>query len=189
MKVFAELGYYCVALDLPPFGFSFNTSQEQIKYDRLTQAHRIISVLDSLNIQKVTLIGHSFGGKATLTTALLIPSRIERLILIDIALGFGPHENISAPNPAPMWLETLLNNMITRQTLAAVATYPPLTKTFIEMFVANPNSITHEVDEAYQVPLALEGKMRQMGDWLKNFLLTQDNELIQNKDIFRNFVI
>ncbi len=185
MKMLSELGFRCIAVDLPPFGFSFADSDSQMKFDRTTQAQRIIALLDKLNVQKVTLVGHSFGGRATLTTALLIPDRIERLILIDIALGFGDQKNMSSPAPAPQWLSFVLNNEFSLSTLASIGTYPPLTRKFVEMFVANPTSVTDDINKMYQTPLSVKGKNALMGGWLKDFLLSEDNELVQNQNLFQ----
>ena len=55
-----EAGYRTVTLDLPPFGFSDRPIENN--YDRDEQARRILGVIDSLERDRVTLVGHSFGG-------------------------------------------------------------------------------------------------------------------------------
>lgn len=187
IKLLSDLGFYCIAIDMPPFGFSNSDLIENVKYDRNSQAKRIVSVLDSLKIEKVTLVGHSFGGRATVTTALMIPSRVERLILVDIALGFGEQNDLSNPAPPSSSLAFTLNNSFLRNTLASIGTFPPLTRKLVEMFVADPKAVTSEINQMYQLPLGVKGKTRQMGDWLKDFLLSTDNELVQKQDLFIDF--
>lgn len=45
----------------------------------------LIKVLDGLEIQKATLVGHGLGGIIALMTALQAPDRVERLVLIGTA--------------------------------------------------------------------------------------------------------
>lgn len=45
----------------------------------------LVSLLDSLQINKVHLVGHSLGGKVAMLTALLHPERILKLVPMDIA--------------------------------------------------------------------------------------------------------
>ena len=48
-------------------------------------AQDMLDTLDAHNISKVTVIGHSMGGKIAMTLTALAPERIEQLVLIDIA--------------------------------------------------------------------------------------------------------
>ena len=68
MTPLAEAGYRCIAIDIPPFGFSERPSTPS--YDNASQAKRILALMDALNIKSAILFGHSFGGGATLETAL-----------------------------------------------------------------------------------------------------------------------
>lgn len=45
----------------------------------------LVTVLDRLEIQKATLVGHGLGGIIALLTALQAPDRVERLVLIGTA--------------------------------------------------------------------------------------------------------
>jgi acetyl esterase/lipase len=71
MTPLAEAGYRCIAIDIPPFGFSERPSSSS--YGNADQARRIVALMDELGIQSTILFGHSFGGGATLETALMIP--------------------------------------------------------------------------------------------------------------------
>src|SRR5512134_1453318 len=59
MTPLAEAGYRCIAIDIPPFGFSERPSTPS--YGNADQAKRIIALMDELGIQRATLLGHSFG--------------------------------------------------------------------------------------------------------------------------------
>lgn len=48
-------------------------------------AQDIIDTLDAYQLEQATLIGHSMGGKAVMAATVLAPTRIDRLVAIDIA--------------------------------------------------------------------------------------------------------
>jgi pimeloyl-ACP methyl ester carboxylesterase len=52
-------------------------------YESISQD--ITDLLDELNIEEVTLIGHSMGGKAAMTFAIQFPEKVKKLIVVDIA--------------------------------------------------------------------------------------------------------
>lgn len=58
----------------PPWGF------EQHVVDA-------VGVLDALGLDRVPVVGHSFGGAVALHLARLAPDRVERLVLLDPAIG------------------------------------------------------------------------------------------------------
>ena len=70
---------------MPPFGFS--SRPENANSGDETQARRILGVIDALRLQRVTLVGHSFGGRPTMQAFFLDPSHVARLVLVDVALG------------------------------------------------------------------------------------------------------
>ena len=45
----------------------------------------LLDTLDANNLEKVTLIGHSMGGKAVMALTALAPERISGLVVIDVA--------------------------------------------------------------------------------------------------------
>jgi len=48
-------------------------------------AEDLINFLDSLDIERSLLVGHSMGGKTVMTAALSFPHRFEKLVVVDIA--------------------------------------------------------------------------------------------------------
>ena len=53
-------------------------------------AYDLKQLLDTLNLKKVHLMGHSMGGKTAMIFAKLFPQYIDRLIIVDIAPKFYP---------------------------------------------------------------------------------------------------
>ena len=51
-----------------------------------------LGVLDSLGLDRVVIAGHSFGGAIALHLARTAAERVERLILLDPALGLDPQD-------------------------------------------------------------------------------------------------
>jgi pimeloyl-ACP methyl ester carboxylesterase len=169
MTPLAQAGYHCIAIDIPPFGFSERPPEPS--YGNAAQAARIVALMDSLEIEYATLYGHSFGGGATLETALMIPERIDALVLLDVGgmnIGLPPtdQEDVSA-------LKLFFDTRLVRDPiLAATATNPLLTKPMISTMLLDPADATDEAIEILQQPLVIEGSTSQLGDWLGYVLNT-----------------
>jgi pimeloyl-ACP methyl ester carboxylesterase len=73
--------YHVFALDLRNHGQSPHAPE--MTYDAMLDD--VLAWLDAHQLPKVTLIGHSMGGKAAMTLACRNRARIERLIIVDIA--------------------------------------------------------------------------------------------------------
>lgn len=71
----------CLMVDLRNHGDSFHDQ------DNLLSAHSddLVRVLDQEGLDRVHLIGHSFGGKVGVKFAIENPTRVETLTLIDIS--------------------------------------------------------------------------------------------------------
>ncbi len=78
------------SLDLPNHGRSLHT--EQINLPGLAEC--VLSWLNERNLQTVSIIGHSLGGKVAMELALTHPERIRQLVVLDIApVAYSPHHN------------------------------------------------------------------------------------------------
>ena len=106
--------YRVVAMDIPGHGIS------QVMGPIHTMeflADTVAGVLDELEIEKVTIVGHSMGGYVALKTLEKYPSRVEKLVLLsstpnpdspeklvdrdrEIALVEGGHKDLLAPTAA-----------------------------------------------------------------------------------------
>jgi pimeloyl-ACP methyl ester carboxylesterase len=72
--------YQVIAPVLPGFGKS---DGEKYNWNYNEYANLIIAFLQSLNIKKIHLIGHSLGGGISVTLAASMPSVVSSLILVD----------------------------------------------------------------------------------------------------------
>ena len=78
--------YTVYALDLPGHGLS--DKPEDLGYDAVSGAHFLAWFMNTLGIQRSSLIGNSAGGLITGFCAFLYPQRVEKLVLVDSA-GLG----------------------------------------------------------------------------------------------------
>ncbi|WP_372500641.1 alpha/beta hydrolase (plasmid) [Tistrella mobilis] len=89
-KVIPELArhFHVVAPDIA--GFGMTELKPDARYDiKLWVAH-FIGILDALGLEKVGVVGNSFGGALGLATALSHPTRIDRLVLLGTPCGEFP---------------------------------------------------------------------------------------------------
>jgi pimeloyl-ACP methyl ester carboxylesterase len=76
--------YRCIAVDLPGYGKS---SKGLYDIGMAFYAHMLMQFMDELNLDAVTIAGHSMGAQIAMTLALQHPERVKRLILVSPA-GF-----------------------------------------------------------------------------------------------------
>lgn len=86
MKNIPELAkqYRVIAVDLPGYGKS---DKGYYPFSLPFLATVLTELLDQLQIQKATFVGHSMGGQISMVAALLFPDRVDKLVLISPA-GF-----------------------------------------------------------------------------------------------------
>jgi len=72
-----------VGVDLRNHGDNHHDWRDSMSYRDM--ARDIIHFLDSHNMEKSILVGHSMGGKVAQATALLYPERVDGLVVLDIA--------------------------------------------------------------------------------------------------------
>ncbi len=63
-------------------GFGYTERQSDIVYDIKLWVKHLIGFLDALGLEKVSLVGNSFGGSLSLAAALKHPDRFDRLVLM-----------------------------------------------------------------------------------------------------------
>lgn len=59
-----------------------------------------VAVLDAHGLDRVPVLGHSFGGAIALHLARIAPERVKRLILVDPALGLHPDDMLETADEA-----------------------------------------------------------------------------------------
>lgn len=78
-------------VDFPPFG----KSEKKIKdWTIFSYTTMVVSLCEHLNIHKVNLIGHSFGGRISILFSCFCKTRVNRLVLVDSA-GLKPKRKLS----------------------------------------------------------------------------------------------
>lgn len=73
--------YRCIAPD--NLGFGLSDKPPTADYRTATQAQRLEQLLNTLDLGRITLVVHDFGGPIGLPYALAHPERIERLVLFN----------------------------------------------------------------------------------------------------------
>ena len=76
-----------ISVDLRNHGTSFHS--DEMSYPQ--QGADVLALLDHLTLDKVSLVGHSMGGKVAMQVAKLAPARVDRLVVADIAPVAYPH--------------------------------------------------------------------------------------------------
>ncbi len=178
--------YRAIAVDLPPFGFSERPKEST--YDRHTQALRLLALLDALGLEKVILVGHSFGAGATVELAMIAPNRVVQLVLVDAALGLPAIESdaITKSVVAPTATKSSLTEQLLRQRplrnllISATATNPLLTRQLLYQLIAKRAAATDETIAMLQRQLVVKGSTDALGDWLLAFLFDEGNGLSQD---------
>lgn len=55
------------------------------QHNYLAMANDLLDFIDANNLETITLIGHSMGGKTAMTFALQHPEKVDKLVVMDIA--------------------------------------------------------------------------------------------------------
>ena len=81
IAVLSQNGFRVIAPDQVGFCASSKPPSYQFSFAQL--AHNTLALLQSLDIGKVTVIGHSMGGMLASRLALNYPQRVEQLVLVN----------------------------------------------------------------------------------------------------------
>ena len=76
-----------ISVDLPGFGLTGPSQQGDYRIDAYTRF--VLRLLDSLDLNRVILVGNALGGEIAWQTAVLAPDRVRKLVLID-SDGYQP---------------------------------------------------------------------------------------------------
>lgn len=86
--LYAPEGFQVHILDLRNHGKSFHS--DDFSYDSM--ANDILDYCQAHNLEKISIIGHSMGGKVAMLFATEYPNKVEKLIVADIGPKYyAPH--------------------------------------------------------------------------------------------------
>jgi len=80
--------YHVIAVDQPGHGESAWCAPDEYRLDALYRDLR--AVVEARGLERYTLIGHSLGGRVALRAALLQPSTLTHVTLLDVTPAPGP---------------------------------------------------------------------------------------------------
>lgn len=176
----AKQGYHVIAPDLPPFGFSQRPADGD--YSRAAQARLILAFADALGLDRIILVGHSFGGGATVEAAFSVPDRIKGLVLLDAALVLD--------NPEGSTIATKLFGapILGRSLTAATFTNPLMTGKGLRDFIYDDRIVDPKRIALYQQPFVLTGTSSEVSKWLAGALFHDESRsLAADQANYRRF--
>ena len=171
MRRLADRGYRAVAVDMPPFGFSERPAAND--YTTATQGRRLADLLTRFDRAGVTVVGHSFGARATVESVMLAPERIRALVLVDAALGLHAPDGSALPDAAdpPGAISTALAlGLVRRPLVAGLLTNPMMTRLLLQQLISRKEAATPAMVEMLHRPLAIAGSTTALGEWLQWFV-------------------
>lgn len=166
-EALAAAGYRCIAIDVPPFGFS--DRPRSADYGDVAQARRIAAALKTLGVDRFALVAHSIGSRPAMELALTVPERITAVVLVSAALRLEAAAN-AEPGLMP---RLLLQSAFVREALVSgVATNPHTTAFLVSKLVEQPLS---ETDVAmFRRPMFRPGTIEAWGQWASQIALSRE---------------
>lgn len=176
----AGAGFRVIAPDLPPFGFSERPADGD--YSRKAQARLILAFADAMGLESVLLVGHSYGGGATMEAAFSAPDRIEGLVLLDVALA------LDSPDGAGLMSKLFSAPLLGRSLTAATFTNPLMTGKGLRDFIFDDAIVDARRIALYQQPFAVDNTSAEVANWLAGALFGDESgSLAADRANYRNF--
>ncbi|PJF35138.1 MAG: hypothetical protein CUN49_12120 [Candidatus Thermofonsia Clade 1 bacterium] len=121
LEAVAAAGYRAIAFDRVGAGLS--DKRESLDFSHAAGADLVAALLDALQIERATIVGHSAGGNVLAHFALRHPERVQALVIVDGAIigasGAPPFVSaLVAFPPIQRWARVLLNALLTEARLA-----------------------------------------------------------------------
>lgn len=160
----AEAGYRVIAFDRPGFGLS--DKEFDYDYSVAAQADFTVRLMDALDIDRATLVGHSAGGGVIAQVAVRHPERVERLVLVDGAVRLNQQYNplmgtLASFQPSARWARIAMRGLLTEERFTEILASAYGDPAFVDETVAAGYA---RVLQTPRWDEALLGMMRDMGD-------------------------
>jgi len=139
-----------IAPDLNGFGWTQRPESLEA-YALEGQARLVVGLLDELGVERVQVVGHSYGGGLALWLAATRPQRVRSLVLVDSTLPSYASERRTALAAFRPAVSATLRTVFLRRAFVRRA----LERTFFDRRL-----VTDELVDAYRARLRVEGATR-----------------------------
>lgn len=155
-----------VRIDLPGSGLSPPDPAHDYRDERSLQL--LSALLDDLGLKRVSLVGHSMGGRIAWTFAAKFPERINKLVLVapDGYASFGFEYGQPMEVPATLGL---MRHVLPK----------PLLRMNLQAAYAQPESLSDAVTTRYHDLILAPGARQAMLDRLAQTLLQEPGPLLR----------
>jgi pimeloyl-ACP methyl ester carboxylesterase len=176
----AQAGFYAIALDLPPFGLSDKSAS--LGYTRSDMAKYVVGLMDILQIDHATIVGHSMGGAVTALLAVNNPERVQSLVFVagGVFEALDRETTQETDNQSPFaFLANLDPTSPGAAQLLRVTLRPRTFANIMTSAYYDQESITDEMVDGYARPLQIE-------NWPQGFLAylqARDQQIITLSDL------
>lgn len=155
-----------IRIDLPGSGLSPPDPAHDYRDERSLQM--LMALLDHLGLPRVSLVGHSMGGRIAWTFAAQHPERIDKLVLVapDGYASFGFEYGKPTDVPATLGL---MRHVLPK----------PLLRMNLQAAYARPESLTDAVTTRYHDLILVPGARQAMLDRLQQTVLQEPEPLLR----------
>ena len=155
-----------VRIDLPGSGLSPPDPAHDYRDER--SLDMLIALMDSLGLQRASLVGHSMGGRIAWTFAAKFPERVDKLVLVapDGFASFGFEYGKPMDVPATLGL---MRHVLPK----------PLLRMNLESAYARPEALSDAVTTRYHDLILAPGARQAMLDRLRQTVLQEPLPLLR----------
>lgn len=155
-----------VRIDLPGSGLSPPDPAHDYRDERSLQL--LMALLDDLGLPRVSLVGHSMGGRIAWTFAAQFPERVDKLVLVapDGFASFGFEYGKAMDVPASL---SLMRHVLPK----------PLLRMNLQAAYARPESLNDALTTRYHDLILAPGARQAMLDRLQQTVLHEPESLLR----------
>ncbi len=172
LKRMAQEGYYAVAYDMPPFGYSAHSSDGDYSLKR--QAERSQAIFEAFD-QKPIVVAHSFGAGPASEAILSDPDAVSGLVIVSGAISISDQPGEEPP-------QILKNDTVRMYASSLVGTNPLLTGFFLRKFIYLDEAATPEIVDVLKRPSSRIGYTREFSNWLPGLFQKSADALHTSRD-------
>lgn len=157
-----DAGYYVITLDLPPFGLS--DKSPDIGHTHTDFADYIAGLMDFLEVESATIVGHSMGGSVTSYFVVNYPERVDKLIFVAGGVFEDTRDANDDTQDSPLGiLGTIDLESEPASNILRFSLVPATFASIIESAYFDASIMTDEVVNGYARPLQIE-------NWTEGFI-------------------